>query len=75
MLNTLFTPELPAAYLRGIASGIDEGLISADTAAAALGLTVRELAELFAQYGVGEAIGRKGAVAGRRDARGSGGSR
>ena len=68
--NTLSTSGLPAAYLRGIASGIGEGLISPRKAAAVLGVTVHELAELFAQHGVGEAISLKGAVAGRRDAGG-----
>lgn len=65
MLSAVSTSGLPAAYLRGIASGIGEGLISPNKAAAALGVTIRELAELFTQHGVGEAIGLKG-VAERR---------
>ena len=75
MPNTASAQGLAAAYLRGVAAGIGEGLVSPRSVAAALGVTDRELADLFVQHGLGEALGGRQAWDSRREAEGGSGAR
>jgi hypothetical protein len=75
MPNTTSAQGLAVAYLRGIAAGIGEGLVSPRSVAAALGVTVSELAELFARHNLGEALAGMQAGESGREAEGGSGVR